>query len=62
MSDLAKDGKEQHSGMAKGGFPEGTPQYPPRVEKILRSQPLSPLSTGELKVVKVRNEVSVQND
>lgn len=37
--------------------------YPPRIEAILRKQPLSPLSdTGPLVVRKLRNEIHVANN
>ena len=40
---------------------KGEKEYPPTIEKILRQQPMSTLSTGELKLRKLRAEVSVDN-
>ena len=60
MSDYNKNDKtKEHSTSHRSENHD--PEYSPMIEAILKAQPLSPLSTGELKVRKLRNEVSVDN-
>lgn len=57
MSDVGK----HHGGGGKRAEPEKERRYPKRIEQILRAQPLNEMKKGDLTVLKVRGEVSVQN-